>query len=273
MSSTNFSRCGLIIPILILVAIIASCSAGSNPGGTLEDPNLTASEWLLVSINDKPVQVDTMAVLSFDQGRQVLGSTGCNLFSGTFEVGRGSAFNVKPNMTTSFDCPEPYRAQESAMLLVLSSAANYTIEGDELRIFKTDGERKGSFVRIAPLTLEGSNWYLDAFNDGQGAFIKLIEGSQITTSFNSEGKMKGSGGCNDYHATYQVDGNKITIGPIISTKMTCSDPDGVTEQEDKYFQAMDLVETFRNFSIALNFYNAEGQILARYYSSDLERNP
>jgi heat shock protein HslJ len=85
--------------------------------------------------------------------------------------------------------------------------------------------------------------------------------------------MSGNGGCNQYNTTYQVDGEKISIGPIISTQMACSDPEGVMEQEGKYLQALGVADTFRNFGIALIFFDAEGQILASYFNSDLQRNP
>ena len=273
MNSSNCSKCGFIISILILAGLLASCSGGATSVSAVEDPNLTEADWQLVSLNDKPVPEDTMAVMAFGEASNVLGSTGCNLFSGTFAIGSGSVLNFKPNVTTSFECPEPYLAQESAMLLVFSSSSNYTIEDDELKITNPDGERRGTFVKMEPLVLAGTSWNLDAFNDSQGAFVNVMDGTEITASFNPENEMSGNGGCNQYNTTYQVDGGKISIGPIMSTQMACSDPQGVMEQEGKYLQALDLADTFRNFGIILNFYDAEGQILANYISSDLERNP
>jgi heat shock protein HslJ len=273
MTSLKCSKCGFIISILILAGLLASCGSGATAVSAVEDPNLTESDWQLVSLNDKPVTEDTMAVLAFGEASNVLGSTGCNLFSGTFAIGSGSVLNFQPNVTTSFECPEPYLAQESAMLLVLSSSSNYTIEGEELKITNPDGERRGTFVKMEPLVLEGTNWTLDAFNDGQGAFVNVMDGTQITASFSSENEMSGNGGCNQYNTTYQVDGEKISIGPIISTQMACSDPEGVMEQEGKYLQALGVADTFRNFGIALIFFDAEGQILASYFNSDLQRNP
>jgi heat shock protein HslJ len=272
MTSSSCSRCGFIISFLILAGLLASCGSGATSVSPVEDPNLTESDWQLVSLNNKPVQADTMAVLAFGEASNVLGSTGCNLFAGTFAIGTGSELNFKPNVTTSFECPEPYLAQESAMLLVLSSSSNYTIEGDELIITNPDGERRGKFVKMEPLVLEGTNWTLDAFNDGQGAFVNVMEGTEITASFKADGEMSGSGGCNDYNTTYQVNGEKITIGPIISTRKACSDPEGVMEQEGKYLEALGFADSFRNFSIILNFFDGEGQILTSYLNSELQRS-
>ena len=69
-----------------------------------------------------------------------------------------------------------------------------------------------------------------------------------------------------------TDGEKITIGPIISTQMACSDPESVMEQEGKYLEALGFADSFRNFSIILNFFDGEGQILASYLNSELQRS-
>ena len=105
MTSSNCSKCGFIISILILAGLLASCGSGATSVSPVEDPNLTESDWQLVSLNDKPVREDTMAVLAFGEASNVLGSTGCNLFAGTFAIGTGSLLNFKPNVTTSFECP------------------------------------------------------------------------------------------------------------------------------------------------------------------------
>jgi heat shock protein HslJ len=273
LSFSNCSKCGFIISILILACLIASCGSGETPVGTVEDPNLTTSDWQLVSLNGKPVRAETMAVLAFGNAGNLLGSTGCNLIAGTYEIGIGSVLSFISNRTTSFECLEPYLTQESAMLLVLSSSSNYTIEGDELTVTNPDGDRKGSFIRMSPLALVGTNWDLVAFDRGLGEFVNVREGTQITASFNVDGRISGFGGCNDYNTTYQVEGNEITIGPILSTQKECSDPDGVMEQEGKYLKALETADTYRNLGIVLNLLDTSGHILAIYYSGELDQNP
>ena len=56
--------------------------------------------------------------------------------------------------------------------------------------------------------------------------------------------MSGTAGCNNYSASYTVDGNAITIGPAISTMMFCADPEGVMEQEMAYLQALPSAATY-----------------------------
>lgn len=47
--------------------------------------------------------------------------------------------------------------------------------------------------------------------------------------FGEDGKVNGNVGCNGFGGDYQVDGDNITFGPIVSTLMFCEGPIG--EQE------------------------------------------
>ncbi len=266
---TRCSKWALAISILILGGLLASCGEGATAVSAVMDPELTGSEWLLAAINDKPVAGGTQVTLVFSEANNVLGSTGCNLYAGRYVFGEGSALNVNPNVTTSWKCEEPFLAQEKAMLLVLSSSSNYVIEGDKLKITNSDGERRATFTKMEPLGLEGTDWNLDAFNDGQGAFVNLIAGTQITTSFGSDGNLSGSGGCNNYGTTYAADFSNISIGAIMSTEMACPEPEGVMDQENKYLTALEQAATYRNYRIALVMFDAEEQVLASFISAEI----
>ena len=265
---TRCSKWAFAISILILAGLLASCGEGATAISAVVDPELTGAEWMLATINDKPVVDGTQATLAFGEANNVLGSTGCNLYAGTYAVGEGDVLNFKPNVTTSWECEEPFLAQEKAMLLVLSSSSNYVIESDELKITNPDGERRATFTKM-PLVLEGTDWNLDGFNYGQGAFVNVIEGTQLTALFDSDGILKGSGGCNNYNTTYTADFSNISIGPIMSTQMACPEPEGVMDQESKYLTALEQAATYRNYSIALVMFDVEGQVLASYISAEI----
>lgn len=266
---TRCSKWVFVISILILVGLLASCGKGATADNAISDPELTGAEWMLATINDKPVANGTQATLVFGEANNVLGSTSCNLYAGAYAIGEGSVLNFKPNVTTSWECEEPLFAQEKAMLLVLSSSSNYTIEGEELKIANPDGERRATYTKMERLVLDGTDWNLDAFTDGQGAYVNLIDGTQITASFENDGNLGGSGGCNDYNTTYTADSSNISIGPILLSQKTCPDPEGVMDQESKYLTALEQAATYRNYSIALVMFDGEGQILASYISAEI----
>jgi heat shock protein HslJ len=266
---TRCSKWAFAISILILVGLLASCGEGATAVSAISDPELTGAEWMLATINDKSVANGTQATLVFGEANNVLGSTGCNLYAGAYAIREGSVLNFKPNLTTSWECEEPFFAQEKAMLLVLSSSSNYAIEGEELKIVNQDSDRRATYTKLEPLVLKETDWSLDAFNDGQGAFVNLIDGTQITASFENDGNLSGSGGCNEYNTTYTAGSNNISIGPILSTQMDCPEPEGVMDQESKYLTALEKAATYRNYSIALVIFDTEGQILASYISAEI----
>jgi heat shock protein HslJ len=58
-----------------------------------------------------------------------------------------------------------------------------------------------------------------------------VAAADVVTSieFSSGGKLMGNVGCNGFGGDYQMDGDTITFGPIISTMMACENP--IAEQE------------------------------------------
>lgn len=110
-------------------------------------------------------------------------------------------------------------------------------------------DRSGSTIRIASpevpgleIGLENTQWSLVSFGT-PGAEQPLVEGSAITLML-AGGQTGGSGGCNGYGGTYQVEGNTITFGEITRTLRACAD-DRVTEQEERYFQALETANEYR----------------------------
>jgi heat shock protein HslJ len=53
----------------------------------------------------------------------------------------------------------------------------------------------------------------------------------VTIEFGEDDKVSGSGGCNTYQGAYTVDGDSLTFGPLATTMMACSEPEGIMEVE------------------------------------------
>jgi heat shock protein HslJ len=269
MSKKLDARFILLVIIFILGGSLAACGVAPPPESALADPDLTESEWILASLNGKPVSTGTTAPLVFADANNVLGATGCNLFAGTYSIGKGNIFNFQPNVTTTWVCEELMMVQEQAMLQIFSSNSSYVIEGDELSITNQGDDRRGTFKRMEPSGVVGTEWNLDAYNDGQGALVNLIEGTRITASFGEDGSLTGSAGCNKYTTMYEADAIKISVGQIALAPIACSGPSGIMDQESKYLTALNTAAAYRNLGIALDLFDAEGQILASYISADL----
>ncbi len=88
--------------------------------------------------------------------------------------------------------------------------------------------------------LEG-HWILKS-----GVGTQLLPNTKITAEF-KDGKLSGSGGCNQYFTGYTVEpldqtSGKIQIGKIGSTLRGCSEE--IDAQESSYFQALEQVSEY-----------------------------
>ena len=84
--------------------------------------------------------------------------------------------------------------------------------------------------------LSGKPWVLKSYGDADNP-TAVIAGTEVTAEF-SDGEVGGSAGCNHYFGSYEVDGEKLTFGPLASTEMWCEEPEGRMDQEYSYLQAL-----------------------------------
>ena len=76
----------------------------------------------------------------------------------------------------------------------------------------------------------------------------------------SELRLSGHGGCNRVTGSFEVDGDRLKIGPMATTRMAC--PVGM-EQEQRFLRAVQTVETFRIRGSHLEMMDATGAVVAR----------
>jgi heat shock protein HslJ len=106
-------------------------------------------------------------------------------------------------------------------------------------------------------SLEGTSWELASFG-ASGSETLILQGSTVTLQFDGQGQASGSGGCNSYGASYQVKGNTISFGDVISTLMACS-LENINQQEQSYFQALKTAGKFEVSSDTLKIWYNNGQ--------------
>jgi len=103
--------------------------------------------------------------------------------------------------------------------------------------------------------LDGTSWTLTAYQN-----TKPIEGTTLTAEF-SDGQIRGSAGCNSYFASYEVNGDSITIGDAGWTLMACMDPEGVMEQEQIFIQSLQGAQHFTLEDGQLMIFQSDGEAL------------
>ena len=87
-----------------------------------------------------------------------------------------------------------------------------------------------------------------------------IAGTELTATFDDDGGLSGSAGCNNYTSAYTTDASSIAIEPPASTRKLCPEPAGVMEQEAAYLAALGVAERFSVGGGSLELLRADGTI-------------
>lgn len=122
--------------VILVVMVLTACSSNETSVG---DP-LSGTSWELVYYRKSRV-IEGVAVTATFEGGQVKGSSGCNSYSGSYQV-EGGKISFSPLMSTLMACPDPdgVMDQEAMFLAWLQDAQTYQIQDDQLMIFRSDGE-------------------------------------------------------------------------------------------------------------------------------------
>jgi heat shock protein HslJ len=92
--------------------------------------------------------------------------------------------------------------------------------------------------------LAGTAWVVTSYSDGAGGVVPILLGTNLTLNFGQDGTLIGSAGCNEYSATYGVDGATITINVDGTSRRFCDQPNGIMEQEQAFLTALELATAF-----------------------------
>jgi putative lipoprotein len=106
-------------------------------------------------------------------------------------------------------------------------------------IASCSGPGETTMAATTPPPLIGSTWLAEDIR-GRG----VIDRVQTTISFEPEGRVAGSGGCNRYFGTVTIEGDAITFSKKLgSTMMAC--PPALMDQERRFFDALAATRSYR----------------------------
>ena len=106
------------------------------------------------------------------------------------------------------------------------------------------------------------------YNNGKGGAVSALAGVNVTADFDEKGNLSGSAGCNNYSSTYETDGDAITIGPALTTRKACAEPDGIMDQESQYLAAIQNAAVYSIRGNDLELRDADGSLMASYRTSN-----
>jgi heat shock protein HslJ len=116
--------------------------------------------------------------------------------------------------------------------------------------------------------LEGNKWFLNSYGE-QNNPKQVIKGTEITATFNrGKGEVTGSGGCNTYFASYEINGNNLSISNLAWTERACLSPAGVMEQEQEFLSLLADAESFKVDDTSLTITCLGGRQLYYIRASD-----
>jgi heat shock protein HslJ len=101
--------------------------------------------------------------------------------------------------------------------------ANYSIKtgmpgakqswpGNDLTLTPENGGDALRFERQEPPRLEGVEWEVTGYNNGQQAVVSPKVGTRLTL-MSQDGQVSGSSGCNSFQGAFTVAENALTIHP------------------------------------------------------------
>lgn len=220
-------------------------AGGSGHGGPAE-ADLGSVAWRLTDVLDArgdllPVDPEVLATATFSDGR-VSGSTGCNRYMGTCALD-GRSMRLTGIASTLRACPPPHSTVEAAFLSALDRISGYDLAAGRLDLLSSSGAVLLRFAPRPAAPLVGTTWSAIGVNNGRGGVTSLVAGSAISATFAAGGRVSGETGCNAFHGPYALDGPRLRIGPLATTRRACPD-EGLREQEGWLLGALGRVATF-----------------------------
>lgn len=224
--------------------------------------------WKLIAYTDQNGMLSmpsAEATIKLQDG-EAGGQGGCNMFFAPYTL-EGDQLSFGPAGSTMMACEERVMAQEQAFLASLEQIAAYQIVANQLHMANADGAVILVFEPLAQTPLTGTLWQAVSVNNGQEAVTSVISGTLLTATFQDDGTLSGSAGCNNYSGGYTLDGDQIAIGPLAMTMMFCAEPEGVMEQEMAFGAALESAASFSIQGDALELRTADGALAVSFMAA------
>jgi len=252
--------------LLSAVALLLLLGCGTDSTTTATADDLAGSSWVLDSFTSSdgetvPAVDGAESTLTFVDGGDLAGSTGCNRFTGTWQQD-GEAVMLDTGATTLAACLDPAVAdQEQALLALLPRAETVERSDDSLTLRDADGDAVLTYS--AALTdLAGTSWNATGINNQTGG----VESSELTPAviaeFGADGMLSGFTGCRGYSAGWQGDADTISITDVATEGGECNGDEAAVEQA--YLAALSAASTFQIEGSTLNLRDSDGATQVNY---------
>jgi len=114
--------------------------------------------------------------------------------------------------------------------------------------------------------LENNYWKLTRLGDEPAPALEGRREPHLV--FHSEeGRVAGTGGCNQFSGSYKIEGTSIRFGMMAMTKMACLESKDV---DQALLSSLETATSFRKTAHRLELLDAEGLVVARFEARELQ---
>jgi heat shock protein HslJ len=236
----------------------------STSGASTSGPApLEGTSWILGTDALGVSGVEEFTPTALFNAGTVSGNSGCNGYSGSYRTSGGS-MTISNVAGTQMSCGPIADAIETAYLGRLGKVASYAINGSTLTLSDASGSTLLTYS-VSTATLAG-DWHINAYLATSGqAFTSVINGSNPTAKFGTDGSLSGTTGCNNFTGSYQTKGDTITISPLATTRKAC--PADLTDQEAGILAAFQTATRFEVTKGRATLFNGANQRALELLSS------
>jgi heat shock protein HslJ len=248
-----------IVPVLLLVVACTTPPRAGPAGTSGGNTSLAGTHWSLQGLGTDAAPRTPTVTLDFGSDGRISGNDGCNQYQGAYATDGSSIEMARDLAGTLMACPDPIEARARAYREALQRAARFTVDDRTLSLNGGTGRLLATFVPSgnSPVRI---NWEVIAYNNGKQGVVSLLAGTRVNARFGDDGQVTGTAGCNQYSATYQLDGEAMSIGMAAATRMFCNEPEGLMQQEALYLAALKSTATFRLDGDKLELRAADGAL-------------
>jgi heat shock protein HslJ len=172
------------------------------------------SQWWAVSVNGSDIIDGRIISLYLRYDGTVLGTSGCNIYSGHYSV-KGKFIRFSAGTSTNVGCDEEILRQEDTYIDCLRNADSYSVDGNNMTIYDNSGQTLLVFERrpeypLNPDDLIGTSWRLYSV-DGE----QVREEETGTLVFDEDGvSLHGLDSVTKYEYSYEARGDDIVFTSI-----------------------------------------------------------
>lgn len=233
----------MVAAVLLSVSLVAMACQPVMPVTEESGADLAGTTWMLTELGDEALPEGVTVTAVFGEDGSLSGSAGCNNYNTSYEAD-GQNLTVSPQiMTTMMMCPDPAMQVEQGYVEALVNVASFEMSADTLVLSDASGAPLLTFAAQSQ-SLAGTSWTVVSYNNGNQAVVSVLDGTELTASFEDDGSVGGSAGCNTYFGPVTTDGDQISIGPLAMTSMMCEN-EAVMEQEMQFLMALESAATYQ----------------------------